>query len=99
MPALGAHIRAMLRAIAVGTAQRIPALPDVPTVCRWASRTLKPHSGTASMCRMGTPMDVIKRLQEESFKALEVQQRDRALPMTTRWGGRPHGRVRGFHCR
>ena len=33
MPALGAHIRAgKLRAIAVGTAQRIPALPDVPTV-------------------------------------------------------------------
>jgi tripartite-type tricarboxylate transporter receptor subunit TctC len=33
MPALGAHIRAgKLRAIAVGTLQRIPALPDVPTV-------------------------------------------------------------------
>ena len=33
MPALGAQIRAgKLRAIAVGTQQRIPALPDVPTV-------------------------------------------------------------------
>jgi tripartite-type tricarboxylate transporter receptor subunit TctC len=52
MPALGAHIRAgKLRAIAVGTQQRIAALPDVPTVQEWASATSKRRSGTASSRR------------------------------------------------
>jgi len=51
MPALGAHIRAgKLRAIAVGTHERISALPDVPTVAEMGFKDFKPPSGTACMC-------------------------------------------------
>ena len=49
LPALLPHIKSgKLRAIAVGTAQRLPALPDVPTVAEWGSRISRPRSGTAS---------------------------------------------------
>jgi tripartite-type tricarboxylate transporter receptor subunit TctC len=72
MPALGAHIRAgKLRAIAVGTAQRIPALPDVPTVQEMGFKDFETSQWYGIHVPAGTPADVIKRLQEESFKALK----------------------------
>ena len=72
MPALGAHIRAgKLRAIAVGTAQRIPALPDVPTVQEMGFKDFETSQWYGIHVPAGTPADVIKRLQEESFKSLK----------------------------
>jgi len=71
MPALGAHIRAgKLRAIAVGTAQRIPALPDVPTVQEMGYKDFETSQWYGIHVPAGTPADVIKKLQEESYKAL-----------------------------
>ena len=71
MPALGAHIRAgKLRAIAVGTAQRIPAMPDVPTVAEMGFKDFETSQWYGMHVPAGTPPDIIKRLQEESFKAL-----------------------------
>jgi len=71
MPALGAHIRAgKLRAIAVGTAQRIPALPEVPTVQEMGHKDFETSQWYGVHVPAGTPADVIKRLQEESYKAL-----------------------------
>jgi tripartite-type tricarboxylate transporter receptor subunit TctC len=72
MPALGAHIRAgKLRAIAVGTQQRIAAMPDVPTVAEMGFKNFETSQWYGMHVPAGTPPDIVKRLQEESFKALK----------------------------
>ena len=72
MPALGAYIRAgKLRAIAVGTLQRIPAMPDVPTVAELGFKNFETSQWYGMHVPAGTPPDIVKRLQEESFKALK----------------------------
>jgi tripartite-type tricarboxylate transporter receptor subunit TctC len=71
LPALAPHIRAgKLRAIAVGTAQRIPALPDVPTVAEMGYKDFETSQWYGILVPAGTPREVVKRLQEESLKAL-----------------------------
>ncbi|MDH4375812.1 MAG: tripartite tricarboxylate transporter substrate binding protein [Ramlibacter sp.] len=71
MPALGAHIRSgKLRAIAVGTTQRIAALPDVPTVAEMGFKDFETAQWYGMHVPAGTPPDIVKRLQEESYKAL-----------------------------
>lgn len=71
MPALGAHIRSgKLRAIAVGTQHRIAALPDVPTVAELGFKDFETSQWYGMLVPAGTPADVVKRLQEESYKAL-----------------------------
>lgn len=73
MPALGAHIRSgKLRAIAVGTQQRIPALPDVPTVAEQGYKNFETSQWYGIHAPAGTPPEVIKRLQEECHKALRA---------------------------
>ena len=72
LPALGAHIRAgKLRAIAVGTLQRIPALPDVPTVVETGFKDFETSQWYGILAPAGTPVDVVKKIQEESYKALK----------------------------
>ena len=72
MPALGAHIRAgKLRAIAVGTQQRIAAMPDVPTVAEMGYRDFETSQWYGILAPAGTPAEVVKKIQEESFKALK----------------------------
>lgn len=71
MPALGAHIRAgKLRAIAVGTQHRIPALPDVPTVAEMGYKDFETSQWYGILTPAGTPPEVVKKIQEESYKAL-----------------------------
>ncbi|MFM1907317.1 MAG: hypothetical protein RLZZ591_994 [Pseudomonadota bacterium] len=73
MPALGAHIRSgKLRAIAVGTQQRIPALPDVPTVAEMGYKDFETSQWYGIHAPAGTPPDIVKRLQEECYKALRA---------------------------
>jgi tripartite-type tricarboxylate transporter receptor subunit TctC len=73
MPALGAHIRAgKLRAIAVGTQHRIPALPEVPTVAEMGFKDFETSQWYGMLVPAGTPPDIVKRLQEESHKALRA---------------------------
>jgi tripartite-type tricarboxylate transporter receptor subunit TctC len=72
LPALGAHIRAgKLRAIAVGTQQRITALPDVPTVAEMGFKDFETSQWYGMLTPAGTPAEVVKRLQEEAYKALK----------------------------
>jgi tripartite-type tricarboxylate transporter receptor subunit TctC len=80
LPALAAHIKSgKLRAIAVGTQKRIPALPDVPTVAESgvalglgkALDQFETSQWYGILVPAGTPADVVKRLQEESYKALK----------------------------
>jgi tripartite-type tricarboxylate transporter receptor subunit TctC len=71
LPALGAHIRSgSLRAIAVGTQQRIAALPDVPTVAEMGFKDFETSQWYGILVPAGTPPAVVKKLQEESYKAL-----------------------------
>jgi tripartite-type tricarboxylate transporter receptor subunit TctC len=73
MPALGQHIRSgKLRAIAVGTQARIPALPDVPTVAEMGFKDFETSQWYGMLAPAGTPTEIIKRLQEESHKALRA---------------------------
>ncbi|MEI6802239.1 MAG: tripartite tricarboxylate transporter substrate binding protein [Burkholderiales bacterium] len=72
LPALGAHIRSgALRAIAVGTQQRISALPDVPTVAEMGFRDFETSQWYGILVPAGTPKEVVKKIQEESYKALK----------------------------
>ena len=72
LPALMAHIKSgKLRAIAVGTAQRLPALPDVPTVAEMGFKDFETSQWYGILAPAGTPRDVVKRLQEESLRALK----------------------------
>jgi tripartite-type tricarboxylate transporter receptor subunit TctC len=72
LPALSAHIKSgKLRAIAVGTSQRIAALPDVPTVAEMGFKNFETSQWYGILAPAGTPADIVKRLQEESLKALK----------------------------
>ena len=72
LPALLPHIKSgKLRAIAVGTPQRLPALPDVPTVAEMGYKDFETSQWYGILAPAGTPRDVVKRLQEESLKALK----------------------------
>jgi len=71
-PALLPHIRSgALRCIAVGSAQRISVLPDVPTVAESypGFETVQWYGITA---RAGTPPDIISQLQLACAKALQA---------------------------
>jgi tripartite-type tricarboxylate transporter receptor subunit TctC len=72
LPALLPHIKSgKLRPIAVGTAQRIAALPDVPTVAEMGFKDFETSQWYGILAPAGTPREVVKRLQEESLKALK----------------------------
>lgn len=72
LPALLPHIKSgKLRAIAVGTPQRLAALPDVPTVAEMGFKDFETSQWYGILAPAGTPPDIVKRLQEESLKALK----------------------------
>jgi tripartite-type tricarboxylate transporter receptor subunit TctC len=72
LPALLPHIKSgKLRAIAVGTAQRLAQLPDVPTVAEMGFKDFETSQWYGILAPTGTPKEVVKRLQEESLKALK----------------------------
>jgi tripartite-type tricarboxylate transporter receptor subunit TctC len=71
LPALAPHIRSgKLRAIAVGTPQRIATLPDVPTVQEMGHKDFETSQWYGIHVPAGTPPDIVRRLQEESREAL-----------------------------
>ena len=72
LPAMLPHIKSgKLRAIAVGTPQRLPALPDLPTVAEMGFKDFETSQWYGILAPAGTPREVVKRLQEESYKALK----------------------------
>ena len=72
LPALSAHIKSgKLRAIAVGTQQRLAQLPDVPTVSEMGFKEFETSQWYGMLVPTGAPAAVVKRLQEESYKALK----------------------------
>lgn len=72
LPALLPHIKnGKLRAIAVGTAQRLAQLPDVPTVAEMGYKDFETSQWYGILAPAGTPREVVIKLQEESLKALK----------------------------
>jgi tripartite-type tricarboxylate transporter receptor subunit TctC len=72
LPALMPHIKSgKLRPIAVGTAQRLQQLPDVPTVAEMGYKDFETSQWYGILAPAGTPRDVVIKLQQESLKALK----------------------------
>lgn len=72
-PALLPHIQSgALRAIAVGTPQRIAVLPDVPTVAESGYKDFETVQWYGINVRAGTPVEIINKLQQEAAKALKA---------------------------
>jgi tripartite-type tricarboxylate transporter receptor subunit TctC len=80
-PAALPHIRAAkLRALAVTTAQRVPMLPDVPTMGEAASFAFEVSSTFGILVPAGTPKPIIERLNSEFAQALQLPDvKDRLL--------------------
>ena len=78
-PPLMAHVKAgTLRPIAVGTANRSPAMPDVPTVAEQGYPGFETSQWYGLMAPAGTPDAVIQKLQQaavQAGKAKEVSER------------------------
>ncbi len=73
LPALLSHIKSgKLRPIAVGTATRLPALPDLPTVAEMGFKDFETSQWYGILVPAGTPREIVKRLQEESLRALKA---------------------------
>jgi tripartite-type tricarboxylate transporter receptor subunit TctC len=66
-----AHIKAgKLIPLAVSSAQRSPALPDVPTLNEAGVKGYEARTWYALWAPAGTPRDIIAKLQQETAKAL-----------------------------
>jgi tripartite-type tricarboxylate transporter receptor subunit TctC len=64
------HIRSgKLRALAVGTPQRLTALPDIPTMQELGYRDFDTSMWYASYMPAGTPREIVRRMSEE-FRAV-----------------------------
>ncbi len=71
-PALLSHIRSgKLTPIAVGSARRIPALPDTPTVAEMGYPDFETSQWYGVMVRAGTPREIVLKLNAEVNKALQ----------------------------
>jgi tripartite-type tricarboxylate transporter receptor subunit TctC len=66
-----AHPRRQVARHCGGHAQRIPALPDVPTVAEMGFKDFETSQWYGILVPAGTPPEVVKKLQEESYKALK----------------------------
>jgi tripartite-type tricarboxylate transporter receptor subunit TctC len=87
-PAVLTHVRSgRLRALAVSSAQRIPALPEVPTVAESGYAGFEADQWYGLMAPAGTPAAVVSQLNTEVNRALaqpDVAQqlaREGALPV------------------
>ncbi|MFZ4756921.1 MAG: Bug family tripartite tricarboxylate transporter substrate binding protein [Burkholderiaceae bacterium] len=70
-PASLPHVRSgKLRAIAVGSAQRVPVLPDVATVAEQGYPGFETSQWYGLQVPAGTPEAIVKRLADECAKAL-----------------------------
>lgn len=74
LPSALPHIKSgKLKALAVTSAKRSAALPDVPTVAEAGGPALKGYEATSwfgLMAPAGTPADIVNRLQQQTAKAL-----------------------------
>ena len=98
MPPAVTHVRAgRVRALAVTSAQRSPALPDVPTVNEQGLSGFDDLTWTGFFAPAGVPQDVVNRLNSELNRALsspEVIERLSQLGLD--WKGNTPGEFSAF---
>jgi len=74
LPSAMPHIRSgRLKALAVTSAARSGALPELPTVAEAGGSALKGYDASSwfgLLAPAGTPMDIVNRVQQETAKAL-----------------------------
>lgn len=79
VPPLIQHVKSgKLRAIATGNAQRLPAMPDVPTVAEQGYPGFETSQWYGLIGPAGMPPEIVKKLSEEAAKAVhskEVQEK------------------------
>jgi tripartite-type tricarboxylate transporter receptor subunit TctC len=98
MPPAVTHVRAgRLRAIAVTSAQRSPALPDVPTVNEQGFSGFDDLTWTALFVAAGTQQDIVNRLNSELNRALSAPDvRERLSQLGLDWKSNTSGEFAAF---
>ena len=98
MPPAVTHVRAgRLRAIAVTSAQRSPALPDVPTVNEQGFSGFDDLTWTAVFVAAGTPSDIVTRLNSELNRALSMPDvKERLAQLGLDWKSNTSGEFSAF---
>jgi tripartite-type tricarboxylate transporter receptor subunit TctC len=72
LPSSMAHIKGgRLRAIAVTSAKRAPALPDIPTIAESGVPGFEASSWFGILAPAGTPREIVLRINAEANKALQ----------------------------
>ena len=98
MPPAVTHVRAgKLRAIAVTSAQRSPALPDVPTVNEQGFSGFDDLTWTAVFAPAGTAQDIVNRLNSELNRALSAPDvKERLSQLGLDWKSNTSGEFAAF---
>ena len=98
MPPAVTHVRAgRLRAIAVTSAQRSPALPEVPTVNEQGFSGFDDLTWTAIFAPAGTSQDIVNRLNSELNRALSAPDvRERLAQLGLEWNSNTSGEFAAF---
>ena len=93
LPSAMPHIKSgKLRALAVSSAQRSAALPEVPTIAEGggAVKGFDASSWFGLLAPTGTPADIVNRVQQETAKALQLPAlKERLLSQGAIPGGQP----------
>ncbi|MFP3534297.1 tripartite tricarboxylate transporter substrate-binding protein, partial [Burkholderia sp. SIMBA_042] len=72
-PTLIGHVRnGKMRALAVTSAQRVPDMPDVPTIAERGFPGFEAVTWFGLAAPAGTPKDIVQRLNAEFNKALQT---------------------------
>ncbi|HUQ73723.1 MAG TPA: tripartite tricarboxylate transporter substrate binding protein [Burkholderiales bacterium] len=98
MPPAVPHVKAgRVRAIAVTSAQRSPALPDVPTVNEQGFSGFDDLTWTAFFVPAGTPQDLVNRLNAEITRALSASDvQERLASFGLEWKANTSGEFAAF---
>ncbi len=98
MPPAVSHVRAgRVRAIAVTSAQRSPALPDVPTVNEQGFSGFDDLTWTAFFAPAGMPQELVNRINSDINRALSMPDvRERLAQLGLEWRSNTSGEFAAF---
>ncbi len=98
MPPAVPHVRAgRVRAIAVTSRQRSPALPDVPTVNEQGFSDFDDLTWTGVFAPASTPQEIVNRLNSELNRALSAPDvQERLAQLGLQWSGNTSGQFAAF---
>jgi tripartite-type tricarboxylate transporter receptor subunit TctC len=68
-----------VNAIAMGSAKRVPSLPDIPTLSESGYKGFETSQWYGIMAPAGTPQAVIDRLQKDITKALKSKEESKRM--------------------